>query len=29
MVDGRLPLPTKPGLGIELDEDALSRFTVA
>jgi L-alanine-DL-glutamate epimerase-like enolase superfamily enzyme len=27
--DGVLPLPTKPGLGIELNEDALRRFRVA
>jgi len=26
LVDGRLPLPRKPGLGIELDRDALDRF---
>jgi L-alanine-DL-glutamate epimerase-like enolase superfamily enzyme len=29
LVDGRLPLPTRPGLGIELDRDALGRFTEA
>jgi L-alanine-DL-glutamate epimerase-like enolase superfamily enzyme len=27
--DGRIPLPTRPGLGFTLDEDALRRFTVA
>jgi L-alanine-DL-glutamate epimerase-like enolase superfamily enzyme len=26
LVDGRLPLPRKPGLGIELDRDALDSF---
>lgn len=26
-VDGRIPLPTGPGLGIELDEDALAAFS--
>jgi L-alanine-DL-glutamate epimerase-like enolase superfamily enzyme len=26
LVDGRIALPTKPGLGIELNEDALERF---
>jgi D-galactarolactone cycloisomerase len=25
-VDGRIPLPEGPGLGIELDEDALAGF---
>jgi L-alanine-DL-glutamate epimerase-like enolase superfamily enzyme len=29
LVDGALPLPTKPGLGVEVDFDALRRFTVA
>ncbi len=29
LVDGRLLLPRKPGLGIELDRDALDRFAVA
>jgi galactonate dehydratase len=24
MVDGTIPLPTRPGLGIELDEDAMA-----
>ena len=24
--DGYIPLPTKPGLGIELNEDALRRY---
>ncbi len=28
MADGRIPLPRKPGLGIELDMDALERFSV-
>lgn len=28
MVDGRIALPDKPGLGIELDEDALRRYSV-
>jgi L-rhamnonate dehydratase len=28
MVNGRIPLPTKPGLGIELNEDALVRYRV-
>ena len=28
LVDGRLALPRKPGLGIELDRDALDRFAV-
>jgi L-alanine-DL-glutamate epimerase-like enolase superfamily enzyme len=27
--DGRLSLPERPGLGIELDRDALGRFTQA
>lgn len=27
--DGTIPLPTRPGLGVELDEDALRRYTVA
>jgi L-alanine-DL-glutamate epimerase-like enolase superfamily enzyme len=26
MVDGAIPLPTKPGLGVELNRDALRRF---
>ena len=26
LCDGRLPLPQKPGLGVELDRDALARF---
>lgn len=26
MVDGEIPLPAKPGLGVELDRDALRRF---
>ena len=29
MDDGVIPLPTAPGLGIELDRDALSRFAEA
>jgi L-alanine-DL-glutamate epimerase-like enolase superfamily enzyme len=29
MVDGVIPLPTRPGLGIELDRDALKRFKEA
>jgi L-alanine-DL-glutamate epimerase-like enolase superfamily enzyme len=29
MVDGAIPLPTAPGLGIELDRDALERFAQA
>jgi L-alanine-DL-glutamate epimerase-like enolase superfamily enzyme len=29
LVDGRLQLPSKPGLGIELDRDALERFADA
>lgn len=28
MVDGALPLPTKPGLGVEVDFDAIRRFSV-
>jgi len=28
LVDGRLPLPTKPGLGWELDPDFISRYRV-
>lgn len=27
MRDGRIALPTKPGLGIELDREAIRRFT--
>jgi len=26
MIDGQLPLPTKPGLGVELNRDALERY---
>ena len=26
MVDGRVPLPTKPGIGFELSEAALSKY---
>jgi L-alanine-DL-glutamate epimerase-like enolase superfamily enzyme len=26
MVNGVIPRPTEPGLGVELDRDALSRF---
>ena len=29
VVDGRIPLPEAPGLGVTLDEEALARFTVA
>lgn len=29
MVDGVVPLPQKPGLGIELDPDAMARYCVA
>ena len=29
LVDGRLPLPTSPGLGVTLDDDAVDRFRVA
>ena len=29
LVDGRLPLPQKPGLGIELNRDALEKYAVA
>jgi L-alanine-DL-glutamate epimerase-like enolase superfamily enzyme len=29
LVDGRLPLPERPGLGVELDRDALVRFESA
>ena len=29
LVDGETVAPTKPGLGFELDWDALRRFTVA
>lgn len=29
MVDGRIPLPTRPGLGIELDRDALGHYAAA
>ena len=28
MVDGRIALPKKPGLGIEVDAESLRRFTV-
>jgi L-alanine-DL-glutamate epimerase-like enolase superfamily enzyme len=28
VVDGRIPLPTAPGLGITLDEDALAKYRV-
>ena len=27
--NGTIPLPIKPGLGVELDWDAVKRFTVA
>ena len=26
MIDGRIPLPQKPGLGVELNEEALRRY---
>ena len=29
VVDGRIPLPTKPGLGVTVNEEALRAFTVA
>jgi len=29
IVNGEIPLPTKPGLGFELNWDALKRYTVA
>ena len=29
MKNGAIPLPTKPGLGVEIDYDALRRYTVA
>ena len=29
LVDGKIPLPTKPGLGIELNPDALAKYKVA
>jgi L-alanine-DL-glutamate epimerase-like enolase superfamily enzyme len=29
LVDGVIPKPTRPGLGVELNEDALRRYTVA
>jgi L-alanine-DL-glutamate epimerase-like enolase superfamily enzyme len=29
LVDGQIPLPTKPGLGVELNEGVLERFKVA
>jgi L-alanine-DL-glutamate epimerase-like enolase superfamily enzyme len=29
LVDGRVPVPDAPGLGIELDEDVLARYRVA
>ena len=29
LVEGRLPLPERPGLGVELDRDALDRFELA
>jgi L-alanine-DL-glutamate epimerase-like enolase superfamily enzyme len=28
IVDGKIPLPQKPGLGIEVDQAALRRFEV-
>ena len=27
--DGTIPLPTKPGLGVEVDWDVVRRYTVA
>jgi galactonate dehydratase len=29
MVNGRFPLPTKPGLGFEMDEKALAKYPFA
>jgi L-alanine-DL-glutamate epimerase-like enolase superfamily enzyme len=29
VIDGLMPLPDRPGLGITLDDDALAAFTVA
>jgi L-alanine-DL-glutamate epimerase-like enolase superfamily enzyme len=29
LVDGRIPLPTRPGLGVEVDWDVVKRYTVA
>jgi L-alanine-DL-glutamate epimerase-like enolase superfamily enzyme len=29
MSNGKIPLPTKPGLGIHLNEDALARYSVS
>ena len=29
MVDGRFPLPEKPGLGFDLTEDALKKYPFA
>jgi L-alanine-DL-glutamate epimerase-like enolase superfamily enzyme len=29
LVDGRIPLPTRPGLGLEVDWDVVRRYTVA
>ena len=28
MVDGRIAIPQQPGLGVELDRDALAHYTV-
>lgn len=28
MIDGKIPLPTRPGLGIELNHDAMAKYTV-
>jgi L-alanine-DL-glutamate epimerase-like enolase superfamily enzyme len=28
MADGRIPLPERPGLGIELNPEALARYEV-
>jgi len=29
LVDGRVPVPDAPGLGVELDEDVIAEFLVA
>ena len=29
MIDGRIPLPARPGLGVELNREALGRFKEA
>jgi L-alanine-DL-glutamate epimerase-like enolase superfamily enzyme len=28
MIDGKIPLPQKPGLGVELNRESLERFKV-